>query len=84
MARKYRQFSLEERCEITRLQAQGCSLRQIAAALDRAPSSISREQAKSLKQSKRIYRESSIQARFQLPYEVLFSNFEIAPDVPVP
>ena len=43
MARKYRQFSLEERCEITRLQAQGCSLRQIAAALDRSPSSISRE-----------------------------------------
>lgn len=43
MARKYRQFSLEERCEITRLQAEGCSLRQIAAALDRSPSSISRE-----------------------------------------
>lgn len=43
MARKYRQFSLEERCEITRLQAQGCSLRQIAAALDRSPSSVSRE-----------------------------------------
>ena len=43
MARKYRQFSLEERCEITRLQAQGRSLRQIAAALDRSPSSISRE-----------------------------------------
>lgn len=43
MARNYRQFSLEERCEITRLQAQGCSLRQIAAALDRSPSSVSRE-----------------------------------------
>jgi IS30 family transposase len=43
MVRNYRQFSLEERCEITRLQAQGCSLRQIAAALDRSPSSISRE-----------------------------------------
>lgn len=43
MARKYRHFSLEERCEIARLQAQGCSLRQIAAALDRSPSSISRE-----------------------------------------
>ena len=43
MARNYRHFSLEERCEIARLQAQGCSLRQIAAALDRSPSSISRE-----------------------------------------
>ncbi len=43
MGTKYDQFTLEERCEITRLQAEGCSLRQIAAALDRAPSSISRE-----------------------------------------
>ena len=43
MARNYRQFSLEERCKIAGLQAQGCSLRQIAAALDRSPSSISRE-----------------------------------------
>ena len=43
MARTYRQFSLEERCEIACLQAQGRSLRQIAAALDRSPSSISRE-----------------------------------------
>ena len=43
MARNYRHFSLEERCEITRLQAEGRSLRQIAAALDRSPSSLSRE-----------------------------------------
>jgi transposase, IS30 family len=34
---------LEDRCEVARLQAQSCSLRQIAAALDRSPSSISRE-----------------------------------------
>src|SRR5258707_704652 len=38
-----RQLSLDERCEIARLQADGCSHRQIAAALDRSPSSISRE-----------------------------------------
>src|SRR5260370_26400180 len=43
MGRKYRQLSLEDRCEIARLQAEGRSIRQIAAALDRAPSSISRE-----------------------------------------
>jgi IS30 family transposase len=34
---------LEDRCEIARLQAEGRSLRQIAAALDRAPSTIARE-----------------------------------------
>jgi IS30 family transposase len=43
MERKYEQLSLEDRCEIARLQADGRSLRQIAAALDRAPSTISRE-----------------------------------------
>ena len=43
MGRVYDQLSLEERCEIARLQAAGSSIRQIAAALDRQPSSISRE-----------------------------------------
>jgi IS30 family transposase len=43
MGRSYEQLSLEDRCEIARLQANGCSGRQIAAALDRAPSTISRE-----------------------------------------
>ena len=43
MEKGYRQLSLEERCEIARLQADGASLRQIAAALDRSPSTISRE-----------------------------------------
>ena len=43
MARTYRHFSLEDRCEIARLSAEGRSLRQIAAALDRAPSSVARE-----------------------------------------
>lgn len=43
MGQRYTHFSLEDRCEIARLQAEGCSLRQIAAALDRQPSSISRE-----------------------------------------
>src|SRR5688500_8176929 len=43
MGHRYRQFSVEERCEIARLRGAGTSLRQIAAALDRAPSSIARE-----------------------------------------
>ncbi len=43
MGRIYDQLSLEERCEIARLRAEGCSIRKIAAALDRSPSSISRE-----------------------------------------
>lgn len=43
MGRRYEQLGLEERCEIARLQASGASIRQIAATLDRSPSSISRE-----------------------------------------
>jgi IS30 family transposase len=43
MGRQYKQLSLEDRCEIARLQAEGRSIGQIAAALDRAPSTISRE-----------------------------------------
>jgi IS30 family transposase len=39
----YAQLSLEDRCAISRLQGEGRSVRQIAAALDRAPSTISRE-----------------------------------------
>jgi transposase, IS30 family len=43
MGRRYKQLSLEDRCEIARLQAAGSSVGQIAAALDRSPSTISRE-----------------------------------------
>jgi IS30 family transposase len=43
MEKHYRQLSLEERCQIAELRRAGQSLRQIAAALDRAASSISRE-----------------------------------------
>lgn len=42
-ARKYRHFSIEERCEVARRRKAGESIGQIAAALDRSPSSISRE-----------------------------------------
>jgi IS30 family transposase len=43
MGQRYEQLSLDDRCEIARLQADGRSVRQIAAALDRPPSTISRE-----------------------------------------
>jgi IS30 family transposase len=43
MGQRYEQLSLEERCAIARLREAGQSLRQIAAALDRTPSTISRE-----------------------------------------
>src|SRR6201994_237053 len=43
MGRSYEQLSLDDRCEIARLQGTGLSVRQIAAALDRSPSTISRE-----------------------------------------
>jgi len=43
MGRSYNQLSLDDRCEIARLSANGSSIRQIAAALDRSPSTIARE-----------------------------------------
>ena len=43
MGRSYGQLSLEDRCTIAELQKAGQSIRQIAAALDRAPSTIARE-----------------------------------------
>ena len=43
MGQKYEHLSLEDRCQIARLLEDGQSLRQIAAALDRPPSTISRE-----------------------------------------
>ncbi len=43
MGRCYEQFSLEERCMLAQLSRAGKTVRQIAAALDRAPSTIARE-----------------------------------------
>lgn len=43
MGKQYGQLSVRERCEIARLQAAGESIRDIATALDRSPSTISRE-----------------------------------------
>jgi IS30 family transposase len=43
MGSSYDQLSFEERCRLAELHGQGVSIRKIAAALDRSPSSISRE-----------------------------------------
>ena len=43
MGKGYRHFTLEDRCTIARLREGGQTIRQIAAAMDRAASSISRE-----------------------------------------
>ena len=43
MGTRYGQLTLEERCQLAHLQAAGHSIRQIAATLDRAPSTVARE-----------------------------------------
>ena len=43
MGKHYGHISISERCEVARLQAAGHGIREIAAALDRAPSTVSRE-----------------------------------------
>jgi IS30 family transposase len=43
MGQRYVQIGIEERCEIARLRAAGRSIRQVAAALDREPSTVARE-----------------------------------------
>ena len=58
MGKRYTQLGIEERCELARLHAAGSSLRQIAAALDRAPSTIARE----------IKRNSSRQGGYRAVY----------------
>lgn len=43
MGQQYGQLSLDERCEIARLRADGRSIQKVAAALGRSASTISRE-----------------------------------------
>ena len=43
MGKRYSQITIEDRCEIARLHSSGSSIRQIGSALDRSPSTISRE-----------------------------------------
>jgi IS30 family transposase len=43
MGQRYSQIGIEERCKIAELHSSGASIRQIASALDRSPSTITRE-----------------------------------------
>ena len=43
MGKSYGHVTIEERCEVARLQAAGYSVREIAANLDRSPSTVARE-----------------------------------------
>ena len=52
MGKHYRHVSIEERCEIARLQAEGRSIRQIAADLDRSPSTVARELRRNTSQTR--------------------------------
>lgn len=55
---RYTHITIEERCEIACLQREGASIREIATALDRSPSTISRE----------IKRNSNANGQFQPSY----------------
>lgn len=65
MGREYNQLCMEERCEIARRRGGGETLRQIAASLDRAPSSIARELKRndSAQGYKASYAQQQTQAR---------------------
>ncbi|MCY4625497.1 MAG: IS30 family transposase [Chloroflexi bacterium] len=43
MGKEYRHVTIEERCEMARLRAEGQSVRQISASVDRSPSTVARE-----------------------------------------
>jgi len=55
---QYKQLSLEDRCQITNLRQKGLSIRQVAATLDRSPSTIARE----------LRRNASAKARYKPAY----------------
>jgi transposase, IS30 family len=52
MGTRYQQLSLEDRCTIARLHGEGGSLRQIAAGVDCAPSTVSRELKRNISRQK--------------------------------
>ncbi|MBI4822926.1 MAG: helix-turn-helix domain-containing protein, partial [Nitrospirae bacterium] len=55
MERRYKQLNLEERVRITELKARGFSLRAIAEALGRSPSTIAREVGRNSSPSYMLY-----------------------------
>lgn len=65
MGTRYNQITLDERCHIAELHRAGKSVRQIAAALDRAPSSISRELKRNAGSQRAGYRPAFAQQQTQ-------------------
>jgi IS30 family transposase len=65
MGTSYDQITLEERCQIAELRRAGQSLRQIAAALDRQPSSISRELSRNTASQRAGYQPAFAQQQAQ-------------------
>lgn len=66
MGQRYAQFGIEERCAIAQLHSAGQSIRQIAAALDRSPSSVAREMNRNRGQHGRyrpVYADQQCRAR---------------------
>jgi IS30 family transposase len=66
MGTRYQQLSLEDRCAIARLHAEGRSLRKIAAGVDCAPSTVSRELKRNISRQKGYlpaYAEEQAKAR---------------------
>ena len=52
MGKYYHHLTIEERCEMARLQREGCTKRQIAASMDRSPSTITRELMRNISKTK--------------------------------
>lgn len=66
MGKRYKQLTIEERCEIARLYTSKHSIRQIATALDRSPSTITREINRNCNKNgdyKPVYANEQSQAR---------------------
>ena len=66
MGKKYNQITDEERCEIAQLRASGLSIRQVAAALDRSPSTVAREMKRNSSQNgqyRPVYADQQSRAR---------------------
>ena len=66
MGKRYGHVTIEERCEIACLQAKGRSVRQIAADLDRSPSTVARELKRNGSQTgayKPVYADQQARAR---------------------
>ncbi len=66
MGKHYRHVTIEERCEIARLRSEGHSVRQIAAGLDRSPSTVARELKRNMSLSRGyqpVYADQQARAR---------------------